>query len=48
MECHSLLTGKAEIMDKLNEDVFFYTTFGGEALSLAAAKATIKKCKKKS
>ncbi len=43
----SLLTGKAEIMDKLNEDVFFYTTFGGEALSLAAAKATIKEMQEK-
>ncbi len=43
----SLLTGKAEIMDKLNEDVFFYTTFGGEALSLAAAKVTIKEMQEK-
>ncbi len=37
----SILTGKKEIMDLLENDVFFYTTFGGEALSLAAAKATI-------
>ncbi len=37
----SVLTGKKEIMDYLENDVFFYTTFGGEALSLAAAKATI-------
>lgn len=37
----SVLTGKAAIMDLLDKDVFFYTTFGGEALSLAAAKATI-------
>jgi glutamate-1-semialdehyde aminotransferase len=28
-------------MALLDKDVFFYTTFGGEALSLAAAKATI-------
>jgi glutamate-1-semialdehyde aminotransferase len=38
----SILTGKRKIMDLANEDIFFYTTFGGEALSLAAAKATIK------
>jgi glutamate-1-semialdehyde aminotransferase len=37
----SILTGKREIMDLLEKDVFFFTTFGGEALSLAAAKATI-------
>ncbi len=37
----SLLTGKADIMRLLEKDVFFFTTFGGEALSLAAAKATI-------
>jgi glutamate-1-semialdehyde aminotransferase len=37
----SILTGRKEVMKVLDEDVFFYTTFGGEALSLAAAKATI-------
>ncbi len=37
----SLLTGRADVMRLLEEDVFFFTTFGGEALSLAAAKATI-------
>ncbi|HEX9006241.1 MAG TPA: aminotransferase class III-fold pyridoxal phosphate-dependent enzyme [Bacteroidota bacterium] len=37
----SVLTGKKEIMRLLERDVFFFTTFGGEALSLAAAKATI-------
>ena len=37
----SVLTGKEEIMRLLNKDVFFFTTFGGEALSLAAAIATI-------
>lgn len=38
----SVLAGKAEIMRLLEHDVFFFTTFGGEALSLAAAKATLK------
>jgi glutamate-1-semialdehyde 2,1-aminomutase len=37
----SILTGKKEILALLEKDVFFFTTFGGEALSLAAAKATI-------
>jgi glutamate-1-semialdehyde aminotransferase len=37
----SVLTGRREIMSLLDKDVFFFTTFGGEALSLAAAKATI-------
>ncbi|NWF49936.1 MAG: aminotransferase class III-fold pyridoxal phosphate-dependent enzyme [Ignavibacteriaceae bacterium] len=37
----SVLCGKKEIMSLLEKDVFFYTTFGGETLSLAAAKATI-------
>ena len=37
----SILTGKRKIMDLADDDIFFYTTFGGEALSLAAAKATI-------
>ncbi len=37
----SIITGKAEIMDLLEKEVFFFTTFGGEALSLAATKATI-------
>lgn len=36
----SILAGKAEIMAEL-EHVFFSFTFGGEMLSLAAAKATI-------
>jgi glutamate-1-semialdehyde 2,1-aminomutase/spore coat polysaccharide biosynthesis protein SpsF len=38
----SVLTGKKEIMQLAENDVFFFTTFGGEALSLSAAKATIK------
>ncbi|MEJ5262074.1 MAG: aminotransferase class III-fold pyridoxal phosphate-dependent enzyme [Ignavibacterium sp.] len=37
----SILTGKKEIMNLLEKDVFFFTTFGGEALSLAAVKATV-------
>jgi glutamate-1-semialdehyde aminotransferase len=37
----SIITGKKEIMKLLEKDVFFFTTFGGETLSLAAAKATI-------
>jgi glutamate-1-semialdehyde aminotransferase len=37
----SLLTGRREVMDLFREEVFFFTTFGGEALSLAAAVATI-------
>ncbi len=41
----SILTGRAEVMKVLEDDVFFYTTFGGEALSLAATKATITELK---
>jgi glutamate-1-semialdehyde 2,1-aminomutase len=37
----SVLSGRADVMRLLEDDVFFFTTFGGEALSLAAAKATI-------
>ena len=37
----SILTGRKDILSMLDKDLFFYTTFGGEALSLAAAKATI-------
>ncbi len=43
----SALTGRKEIMALLEKDVFFFTTFGGEALSLAAAKATITEMKEK-
>ena len=43
----SILTGKREIMDLADEDIFFYTTFGGEALSLAATKATIEELRDK-
>ena len=37
----SILTGKKDIMKLLEKDVFFFTTFGGEALSLAAVIATV-------
>ena len=42
----AILTGRADIMALLDKDVFFFTTFGGEALSLAAAKATIEYMRK--
>ncbi|HVZ86972.1 MAG TPA: aminotransferase class III-fold pyridoxal phosphate-dependent enzyme [Polyangia bacterium] len=38
----SLLTGRADVMRLCEKDVFFFSTFGGEALSLAAAKATLR------
>ncbi|MBS1514994.1 MAG: aminotransferase class III-fold pyridoxal phosphate-dependent enzyme [Bacteroidetes bacterium] len=37
----SILTGRTDVMKLLEKDVFFFTTFGGEALSLAATKATL-------
>ena len=37
----SVLTGRADVMQLLEKKVFFFTTFGGETLSLAAAKATL-------
>ncbi|MGH8507461.1 MAG: aminotransferase class III-fold pyridoxal phosphate-dependent enzyme, partial [Gammaproteobacteria bacterium] len=37
----SAITGRREVMALLENDVFFFTTFGGEALSLAAAIACI-------
>ena len=43
----SILTGRRDVMHLLEKDVFFFTTFGGEALSLAAAKATIEELKEK-
>ncbi len=43
----SILTGKRKVMDLADEDIFFYTTFGGEALSLAATVATINEMKEK-
>jgi len=41
----SVIAGSGKIM-KLMEDVFFSFTFGGETLSLAAAKATLAKLKR--
>jgi len=38
----SLLTGRADVMQLFERDVFFFSTFGGEALSLAAAQATLR------
>jgi len=43
----SVLTGRRDVMSLLEEDVFFFTTFGGEALSLAAAQATITEIREK-
>lgn len=37
----AVLAGRADVMAVLERDVFFFTTFGGEALSLAAAQATL-------
>lgn len=38
----AVLTGRADVMQLLDEHVFFFTTFGGETLSLAAARETIR------
>jgi glutamate-1-semialdehyde 2,1-aminomutase len=43
----SLLTGRKDVMQLFEKDVFCFTTFGGEALSLAAAIATITEMKEK-
>jgi glutamate-1-semialdehyde 2,1-aminomutase len=37
----SAITGRHDVMSLLENDVFFFTTFGGEALSLAASIACI-------
>lgn len=37
----SAITGRREVMSLLEKEVFFFTTFGGETLSLAAAIACI-------
>ena len=42
----SVLAGKKNIMQSLNDKSFFYTTFGGETLSIAAAISTINFIKK--
>jgi len=43
----SALTGRADVMKLCEKDVFFFTTFGGEALSLAATKATINELRRR-
>jgi glutamate-1-semialdehyde 2,1-aminomutase len=43
----ALLTGRADVMELFNSEVFSYTTFGGEALSLAACIATINELRHK-
>ena len=43
----ALLTGRKDVMKWFEKDVFFFTTFGGEALSLAAAMATINELREK-
>jgi glutamate-1-semialdehyde 2,1-aminomutase len=43
----ALLTGRADVMELFNSEVFSYTTFGGEALSLAACVATIQELRDK-
>ena len=44
----AILTGKADVMNVMEEDdFFFFTTFGGETLSLAATKATLLEMKEK-
>lgn len=42
----SVLTGRRDVMRLLEKEVFFFTTFGGEALSLAAAKATLEEMRR--
>lgn len=43
----SVLSGRKDVMALCEKDVFFFTTFGGEALSLAATKATINELRQK-
>ncbi|HYM20951.1 MAG TPA: aminotransferase class III-fold pyridoxal phosphate-dependent enzyme [Candidatus Kapabacteria bacterium] len=43
----SIICGRSEVMQLCEKDIFFFTTFGGEALSLAATKATIGELKSK-
>jgi glutamate-1-semialdehyde 2,1-aminomutase len=43
----SVLAGRRDVMNLCDQDVFFFTTFGGEALSLAAARATIAEIREK-
>lgn len=43
----AFLTGRDDVMSLFESDVFYFTTFGGEALSLAATKATILEMREK-
>lgn len=43
----AFLTGRDDVMSLFETDVFYFTTFGGEALSLAATLATIDEMKSK-
>jgi len=43
----SFLTGRKDVISRGEHDVFIFTTFGGEALSLAATIATIQEIKEK-
>jgi glutamate-1-semialdehyde 2,1-aminomutase len=43
----SVLTGRQDVMQLLDEEVFFFSTFGGEALSLAAVVATVNEIREK-
>ncbi len=43
----AILTGRADVMDLFNSEVFSYTTFGGETLSLVASIATINELRDK-
>ena len=42
----AFLTGRDDVMKHFEDDVFYFTTFGGEALSLAATLATISEMEK--
>jgi glutamate-1-semialdehyde aminotransferase len=43
----AFLTGRRDVLDLFEEEVFFFTTFGGEALSLAATLATVNELREK-
>ena len=43
----SFLTGRKDVIERGETDVFIFTTFGGEALSLAATIATVTELKEK-
>lgn len=43
----AFLTGRKDVMELFEEEVFFFTTFGGETLSMAATIATINELRDK-